>query len=208
MRIKLGFFKYKLQPDSLQVMIMVEEMAEKPIYEINESLQDQLIYMFAMFKCAGFRLGWITFKMLLNADVVANVLQAYQEASQEKEKSPDPEHKKPVSLEKVSAHEMLYHYSITSGLDPSRILQLDQVHLEAISKAHERLTRETWEQSRLMAFCSIAPHLEGKQKLENWLPFSWEKNTSKAPLMSPEKYNQLKQKAEQHGIKHKGTFRT
>ena len=114
MRIKLGLFKYNLEPDDLRVMIQVEKMAKKPIYEIGETLHDQLIYIFCMFRGAGFRLGWIIFTILLTPDVMDEIFKQYQDEIREREKKVESGENpgKSKTDEKVSAHEMLMQFSL------------------------------------------------------------------------------------------------
>lgn len=66
--------------------------------------------------------------------------------------------------------------------------------------AYQYSKRASWEQSRLMAFYSVAPSLEKGTTIQKFLPLTWDKKQKAPQKMSEELINKLLQ---QRGLKRK-----
>ncbi|GAH03967.1 unnamed protein product, partial [marine sediment metagenome] len=61
------------------------------------------------------------------------------------------------------------------GIDPGYFL--DEVSFEAIGlawEAYQKSCRESWEQTRIIAFNVASPYLEGKPSKQEFMPLEWD----------------------------------
>lgn len=183
MRVKLLFKTYNIQPDALFVLILTERATGKKIHEITSSQADQLEYFFAMFKAAGYRGGKTLFKYILSDKAVAQISAFKREIKAEENDATQ------TSGETLSAHELAAQLSIITKQPFDQVIHYSKLKIDSILTAYERTKREAWEQTRLIAFSSVSPHLKYKQSPQQWLTFSWDK--LKAAKIDPETYNDI-----------------
>ena len=87
------------------------------------------------------------------------------------------------------------------GISPDYFLDTmsDRGYYLALEGYNERIKRE-WEQTRIIAYYSIAPHLKQKKSVHSILPFEWDNDKpKKAP--TKEDFDRLKKLAgEKYGL--------
>ena len=69
------------------------------------------------------------------------------------------------------------------GIDPAYFLdEMDYDDLDAVLEAYAESIQDTWEQTRLLSFYSVAPHM-GKSKTtpQKFMPFAWDTETKPTP---------------------------
>ena len=66
-------------------------------------------------------------------------------------------------------------------------LHLFNLRLKGWEEGKETERRQSWEQTRLIAYNAVAPHLKkGDQNLQKFLPFPWEKTAAAVTLPTTE----------------------
>ncbi len=88
--------------------------------------------------------------------------------------------------------------TVTVGLDRKEVLrEMDSSDIEAALKNYELSQRAGWEQTRMVAYITAAPHMKKQTSITSFMPLPWDKNTKAHKLIAPptrEDFERLKQR--------------
>lgn len=82
------------------------------------------------------------------------------------------------------------------GLDPEYVLdKMRMYEADVLIDGIWRKKRQEWEQARLIAWVTLRSNTKSKVGLSEFLPFEWDKEKEKAPVVTEEDRMRLKARA-------------
>lgn len=84
---------------------------------------------------------------------------------------------------------------VVLGIDRRIVLrEMSGEDIQAAFKAYELKQREGWEQTRIIAYNVVAPHMKRPIPVKSFMPLPWEKKISEAKPPSREDFERLKKR--------------